>query len=80
MKAKDEAIKGKDEAIKGKDEAIKGKDEAISSNNRLIDKLNDEIIKKDLELCQTKGLMNILGACLSCCSKYVSRNSLLKLG
>ena len=61
IKGKDEAIKGKDEVIKGKDEVIKGKDEAISSNKLLIDKLNEEIIKKDLELCQTKGLMNIRG-------------------
>ena len=47
--------------LRWKDEAIKGKDEAISSNKLLIDKLNEEIIKKDLELCQTKGLMNIRG-------------------
>ena len=36
--------------IEMKDVAIKGKEEAISSNKLLIDKLNEEIIRKDLGL------------------------------
>ena len=79
IEMKDVAMKSE---LRWKDEAIKGKDEAISSNKLLIAKLNEEIIKKDLELCQTKGLMNIRGMfelLLKICVSEQPANARLKL-
>ena len=79
IEMKDVAMKSE---LRWKDEAIKGKDEAISSNKLLIDKLNEDIIKKDLELCQTKGLMNIRGMfelLLKICVSEQPANARLKL-
>ncbi len=58
IEMKEEAMKS---ALKEKVDLIEAKNEIISSKNFLIELLNAQNVRKDLELCQTRGLMNMRG-------------------